>query len=334
MGFVKVTGRLFVLIVASVCSPCPTDLNHILAFVTTVFKESWDYSIVILGPLKYTPSPFDKVAEIDSATGVLTIEMTSLTCESKAGSVGAEEVQCWDATNDKNPVIMTFLDVKQLTVSPSIVTRRMSDNSSNDNKALAISRDSWTRRLQTSDFSFSCVQSEISLGNAQSVTIDNEKCQIQSGIITIEETQVVGFGVTTFTAGAALTGEIILPSPIQDSLSTIVRNCDSRWVLTGHTNLEIRGAEIKPGCHISASGSVQATAVLTVDLGTAVCDSGLLIELDVVQDEGILSINGTEIVSFGAPFADIVLVTSLCGDSGMYHRLVFIIAPVVHVSCS
>jgi hypothetical protein len=263
----------------------------------------YGYSLCSLSLLLTNEHCCLEVAKIDSDSGTLMLEMTSTTCESKAGGVGTEEIQCWDAANDENPVIMSFTGVKQLSV-PSSVTRRLS----------GANYDSKSRRLQTTDFVFSCVQSETSLGDAQSARIDYEKCQIPSGVITIEETLVDGYGITTFTGGSALTGEITMPSPIQDVLNTIVRHCDSRWTLTGHTNLEILGDEIKQGCHITASGSVEATAILTVDLGAVDCTStnGLSIELN----EGSLSIDGNEILSFGAPFADIYLVTSPCGDSG------------------
>lgn len=56
---------------------------------SSVYEQRWDFEFVLLGPFKYTPTPFDVVAEKDSE-GVLSLLMTNLICESKGGSVGEE----------------------------------------------------------------------------------------------------------------------------------------------------------------------------------------------------------------------------------------------------
>ncbi len=51
---------------------------------------------------------FDPVGEVDSVSGVLTLLSSDLICESKSGTAGEEEVQCWDA-NASNPRITTYV---------------------------------------------------------------------------------------------------------------------------------------------------------------------------------------------------------------------------------
>ena len=59
-----------------------------------VFNESWRYRQLILGPFTYKPKPFPKLGNIGSS-GSLSLDATSeMTCESKGGSVGQEDLQC------------------------------------------------------------------------------------------------------------------------------------------------------------------------------------------------------------------------------------------------
>lgn len=93
--------------------------------------------------------PFDPVGELDSSTGTLELATDEvLTCESKDGSVGAEEIQCWQTDAGDNPVIMTFKDVKSLQFDSS--QRRLL--SKNDE-----------RMLESPVYSaeFNCIQNDI-----------------------------------------------------------------------------------------------------------------------------------------------------------------------------
>ena len=213
-----------------------------------------EWNIVLLGPLTLQPSPFDEVAEVESS-GQLTLKMTDLICESKGGSVGAEELQCWEASNGNNPVIMTFKDVKKLN-GGGLNARRLAE------------RDG-ARKLQTNAFQFNCILSETDLTGTQDILINYERCQISSGSFEIGLTQAIGVGVTTYSSSLN-TGTVILPSPIQDVLTTgmclfyicskirddnsigtnnnakpneVVRDCDAQWTLDGFTSILIYGNE-------------------------------------------------------------------------------------------
>ena len=102
-----------------------------------------------------------------------------------------------------------------------------------------------------------------------------------------------------------------LPSPLQSSLETIVRDCDVSWDLIGHTNVVIKGREIRSGCHINVPGSDQSAASLFIDLELDTpCTTGFKVELD--EDEII--INDISVITFGAPFAGIDIAMSQCDD--------------------
>ena len=58
------------------------------------YKNSWEFRQLILGPFTYKPKPFSKLGNIGSS-GSLSLDATSeMTCESKGGSVGQEDLQC------------------------------------------------------------------------------------------------------------------------------------------------------------------------------------------------------------------------------------------------
>jgi hypothetical protein len=264
----------------------------------TIFEIRKDFNIVILGPLKLTPSPFGKVGRV-SSSGLLSLQMTDLLCESKGGSVGAEEIQCWEAGKD-TPVIMTFTNVKALS-GGGLNRRRLTSanevDASND------------RRLQSSTFQFNCISSELDLSGTSDILINYERCPISSGTFEIGLAQAIGVGVVRYSSSLN-TANVILPSPIQDTLTTVVRDCNAQWTLDGYTNVLIYGSEVQSGCQIIANGSSDANAILTIDFGQLSCSSGHSVTLN----EGSVVIDGNEIVAFDASFKDIILAGSNCAD--------------------
>ena len=90
-------------------------------FEITLFELREKFDLVILGPIKYTPDPFDPVAELDLSSGILYILESDVTCESKGGSMGQETIQCWETNSGNNPVIKTFENVKFISSPPNMV---------------------------------------------------------------------------------------------------------------------------------------------------------------------------------------------------------------------
>jgi hypothetical protein len=140
--------------------------------------------------------------------------------------------------------------------------------------------------------------------------INYERCQISSGTFEIGYTQAIGVGVTKYSSNLA-SATVILPSPNQDVLTTVVRDCNAVWTLSGYTNILVYGNEVRSGCNIIADGTTDGTsAILTIDFGQESCSSGHT----VILNENKVIINGNEIVTIGTPFKDIILAMSNCND--------------------
>jgi hypothetical protein len=71
----------------------------------------------------------------------------------------------------------------------------------------------------------------------------------------------------------------------------------------------VYGNEVHSKCKIIAQGTTQADAIITVDFGARSCTSNT-----VTLNEGIITINGNQVVSFGPSFKDIVFFMSNCDD--------------------
>ena len=104
-----------------------------------------------------------------------------------------------------------------------------------------------------------------------------------------------------------------MPKPAQDSLTTIVAECDSEWDITVHTNLEIQGNKIVSSCSIDVPGVVGKTPSLVVDFGIddKSCEGKGTYSFEL--NEGIIKVNGAE-VNFGRVFKSIVIYGSPCRD--------------------
>jgi hypothetical protein len=78
-----------------------------------------------------------------------------------------------------------------------------------------------------------------------------KRCPINSGTFEIGYTQAVGVGVTKYSSNLA-SETVILPSPNQDVLTTVVRDCNAAWTLDGYTNILVYGNKVRSGCNIIA----------------------------------------------------------------------------------
>lgn len=80
--------------------------------------------------------------------------------------------------------------------------------------------------------------------------------------------------------------------------------------LQGYSNILVYGNEVQPGCKIHAGGTNEGDSVITVDFGQGPCTSGYSVALN----EGSIFIGNDEIISFGSPYKDIILILSNCND--------------------
>ena len=234
--------------------------------------------------------------------GALNLDIPDLTCDSKGGSVGNEELNCWEASNDSNPRIKRFKNVKNVGGGSS--NRRLLNDGT-----LESASDSNHRRLETTPYQFNCLLSDVDMSGSTEIIINYERCQISSGTFVISQNRTVGVGVTTYSTNL-VAATAIMPSPIQDVLMTVVKDCDAQWTIEGHTNLLIYGSEVRSGCKIIAEGTDIANATIRVDFGQGSCSGGHSISLN----EGSISIDDREVVQFGSPFKDITLTMTDCDD--------------------
>lgn len=285
-------------------------------FGVPIFTFKLGFALVIIGPIKLKPLPFPPLGNTDDSSGLLELDFESdedLTCESKGklvicykiadmkggrsnfsligGSVGEEELQCWESSNNVNPKIMGFKNVDKLG----------GKTKQNINGG---------RRLQESGIQFNCLLSESDMTGSTSITINYERCPIDGDVFDIGLTKAVGVGVTLYSS-ALDTATVTMPSPIQDLLVTVVRDCNAEWIIHGYTNILVYGSQVLSGCKVRAAGSSEAPSIITIDFEQGPCTSGHSVTLN----EGSIVINGNEIVVFGAPYKNIIFMMSKCDDT-------------------
>ena len=130
--------------------------------IGVIFRLKIGFSIVVLGPFEIKPPPVVPLGGVDPS-GELALDFDSgndMTCESKGGGVGAEELQCWESSNDSNPKINTFKNVKNIGGG----SRRRLDAAG--------------RRLQSGDNQFNCVLSPTDLTGLDHISINIANCPV------------------------------------------------------------------------------------------------------------------------------------------------------------
>jgi len=197
----------------------------------TLYELRATYTQVIM-TLYYEPQPFLPLAQ-KSSSGQLSLsawdQSNNMTCASKGGSVGNEELQCWEK-DSSTPIIQTFSGVRSLQTG--------------DRRRLL-------RDLQAGSGSLllECIQSDYDHGSDPTLELNYGPCQINNSLLIITRTSITGVGRTTFSS--LTSGSVTLPSPPQDGLVTTVGNsCDAQWTLTGDTSIEIKGREVNNGCKV------------------------------------------------------------------------------------
>ena len=75
---------------------------------------------------------------------------------------------------------------------------------------------------------FPVITPNVKLAGTRDILINYERCPISSGSFEISSTRAVGTGITLFSS-ALETARVILPSPIQDTLTTVFHDCNAEW---------------------------------------------------------------------------------------------------------
>ena len=66
------------------------------------------------------------------------------------------------------------------------------------------------------------------LSGTRDISTNYEKCKMYSGTFEIGLIEAIGIGVIKYDSSLQ-TAIVTLPYPIQDTLTTVVRNCDAEW---------------------------------------------------------------------------------------------------------
>ncbi|EJK50116.1 hypothetical protein THAOC_30946, partial [Thalassiosira oceanica] len=265
----------------------------------TLYELRAAYTQVIMA-LYNEPQPFPPLAQ-KSSSGQLSLSewdpSNNVTCANKGGSVGNEELQCWE-TDSSAPIIQTFSGVRSLQNGNRRRLRRDLQAEAGSGSLL-----------------MECIQSDYDHGSNPTIVLNYGPCQISNSLLIITRTAITGVGRTTFSSLAS--GSVILPSPPQDGLVTTVGNsCDAQWTLTGDTSIEIKGREVNSGCKIIAtSGTRPVDLWIDFDEQKAGCTN----DYSVLVQDGLVTLNNggaTEAtVTFDSSvFKDINIIMSPCND--------------------
>ena len=138
--------------------------------------------------------------------------------------------------------------------------------------------------------------------------MDYERCELSDVLYIGRSLATFGPATVRYTGNRAKA--VRLPSP-QDYIRTVITDCDSEWVITGHTDLEIQGNKIRSGCSLDVQGTDMFDATIFVDFGIddKSCSDGYAVELD----GNVITINGAR-VEFGSAFKNVVIIGSPCND--------------------
>jgi len=205
-------------------------------FEIVLFEYRKEFKFNLIDPIIFTPALEAMPVNYDSASGVLVLAPGSeeLQCTSLSGTLGNEEIECV-----KGLGIISFSGVR------SIGAHSTASVASESGASLLL------RNVQS--------QVDFSTQSFNTLTLDyvsSGASIIANGNIYLDATQVrAGSAVASFQS--VDTGIILLPQPEQAGLTTTIEDCDSLWVLTGHTNIEIYAWRIKSGCAITAEASMQ-----------------------------------------------------------------------------
>ena len=165
------------------------------------------------------------------------------------------------------------------------------------------------------------LQSPFDTGDVKSLTLDYVETQL-SEIYIAQKNVRMGSTIISFD-GLNNGGTIILPQPEVSSLVTTVDgDCDTSWVLEGHSQLYVMANDILNGCRIKHLGGLYTTSKLTVNFGDLVVEecSGYSVLIGREVDEGknftTIEINGVKnVIMVGESFETIEILGSQCNDN-------------------
>jgi hypothetical protein len=224
----------------------------------TLFKFEYEVTITIWEK-SWTPSVPPKSGEVDSS-GTLNLNAGSasdanrLECTNMAGTIGQENIEC--IYGDQ---FQTFYDAKTVKASGA------------------------------GDILLRGLRSPVDLTNFSvwNVTLDYLSAGVNviaDNTIIIQAQEIVAGDFIMKFGGMSGSGLLLLPQPEQAFLTTtFTGQCDSSWVLSGHSNVIVMADLIAQNCSILSYGGNVTKAKLTIDFGLSdgrACQDGNEVVLD------------------------------------------------------
>jgi hypothetical protein len=108
------------------------------------------------------------------------------------------------------------------------------------------------------------IKSHTKLASIKTLVLNYASEQYNTIVVSRNEVMSGPAGVVEF---VSIEEGFIMPpaSPAVSTLVTTFKDCNDRWTVDGHSNIEIKASEILPGCEIFASGGDFNSARLVID---------------------------------------------------------------------
>jgi len=210
----------------------------IFEFILYEYKKTW--SIQLVAGSENKPDQPLAIVDCNTETREMTLQdpgQLELSCTGLEGEVGDETIECLlDKPETKEDPIQNCPKVSKVISAPSsgigsLVLRNIKTHM--DIK---------------------------SFGNVGRLELDYASTsKVDGNLVLIEKSNAtVGSSIVNF--ASVTSGSLILPNPELPYLKTsFAGQCNSKWLLKGYTDLEVKAAQIDSNCHVTAPGGVGAS---------------------------------------------------------------------------
>ena len=305
------------------------EIGIYLGFIEiTLFEIRTEFRLEIVPGLVFKPNPVVSLVVLDELTGVLSLssdrveEGGELNCFSRSGDVGDEEIECTSGN-----LYRTFSGIKSLCGNPI---------SCDDDAPSSSSLVPANNKMKATTVTFDCIQSRTDFRGFGPISLMNLRYQecpdvVSNNKVFISQNQVVAGISKTFFDHDVIEGCLITPKPEIDLFTTFFGSeCDSKWVIDGHSNVEVKASELLDGCAIEAPGAA-TDAKLRIDFGSGSDCTGRenKVVLTTDDDNNVIAtispkhLSGDIRVTVGSIFKNIEILGSPCNDEIILERTPF-----------
>jgi len=267
-------------------------------FEITLYEYSYEVTVELIEPILLQPDPPLDIATLNKGTGdlVLTTSKGPFLCTKLGGSLGEEEIECLAGTPKWKRRIRSFEPVKTISTDGDLTG-------------------------DGGECEFQGIESESTFKRVDHLILDYSGTQ--HGEILISGSKVQAGPAAIVNWNSLGKGTIKLPTkPEVPLLVTTFSDCNHAWTLVGHTNIKIKGSEIKSSCNITAAGGEFNDARLIIDFSDLVEDcsdseNSVVLKADETTDEVVAVITNKDhkvTLRIGSVFTSVEIYMSPCDD--------------------